>query len=237
MAKYSKESLDKLLFLIDEICNEEENLWFTEEIQKKKFNLNNTSISKDSFLEIKKDTTKIINILDINPSCSVDYSFIKHKLLKTRLELDNLRMENIRYDLKEKDEMKRLYDFCINAFYQIENLINFYYYEKFPKIENLLTHLENIKDSKFKRKEEKNIGDIAIFAKIYAFNKTYYSEDFTGYNIDSLRLIRNEGLHRCSRIKSIENENKRLHDFLKHATFHSIHSLVNSLAEKVKENL
>jgi len=237
MPKYSKESLEKLLVLIDEICKDEENLWFKNNIQKRLITLGGTTISDKSFLEIKKDTSKIINILDINPSCSVDYSFINHKLLKTRLELDNLRMENVRYDLKEKDEMKRLYDFCINAFYQIENLINFFYYEKFPKIENLLTHLENIKESKFKRKEEKNIGDIAIYAKIYAFNKTYYPDDFTGYNIDSLRLIRNEGLHRCSRIKSIENENKRLHDFLKYATFHTVHSLVNSLAFKVKENL
>ena len=237
MAKYSKESLEKLLLLIDEICNQEENYWFKEQIHKKVFLSKKDTFSKDYFLEIKKDTTKIIRVLNINPSISIDYSFIKHKLLKTRLELDNLRMENIRYDLKEKDEMKRLYDFCINAFYQIENLINFYYYEKFSKIENLLTHLENVKDSKFKRKEEKNVGDIPISVKIFAFNKTYYFDDFTGYNIDSLRLIRNEGVHRCSRIKNIENENKRLHDFLKHATFHSVHSLVNSLAEKVKQNI
>ncbi len=230
MAKYNKESLEKLLLLIDEICKDEENYWFKSELNSK---LN----QKNTFIEIKKDTTKIIDFLSINPVVSVDYSFINHKLLRTRLELDNLRMENIRYDLKETDEMKRLYDFCINAFYQIENLINFFYYEKFRKIDDLLLHLENIKDAKFKRKEERDIGDIAIYAKIYAFNKTYYSEDYTGYSIDSLRLIRNEGLHRCTRIKNIENENKRLHDFLKHATFHSVHSLVNSLAEKVKENL
>lgn len=236
MAKYSKESLEKLIILIDEICKEDENLWFKKSIEEKI--LTNKILPDNYFAEIKKDTSKIINILDINPSCSIDYSFIKHKLLKTRLELDNLRMENVRYDLKEKDEMKRLYDFCINAFYQIENLINFYYFEKYPKIQNLLTHLEGINGTSFKRKEERNIGDIAISIKIFAFNKTYYnSEDFTGYNIDSLRLIRNEGLHRCSRIKSIENENKRLHDFLKYATFHSVHSLVNTLATTIKESL
>lgn len=234
MGKYNKESLEKLLVLIDEICNDEENYWFKRELNLK---LDLKSDQTNNFIEIKKDTTKIIDFLSINPAVSVDYSFINYKLLRTRLELDNLRMENIRYDLKETDEMKRLYDFCINAFYQIENLINFFYYEKFRKIDDLLLHLENIKDAKFKRKEERDIGDIAIYAKIYAFNKTYYLEDYTGYSIDSLRLIRNEGLHRCTRIKNIENENKRLHDFLKHATFHSVHSLVNSLAEKVKENL
>jgi hypothetical protein len=237
MAKYSKESLEKLLFLIDEICKEEENLWFRNDLLSKLSSNNHTSAGKEIFLDLKKDTSKIIYFLDINPSCSIDYSFINHKLLRTRLELDNLRMENVRYDLKEKDEMKRLYDFCINAFYQIENLINYYYHEKYPKINDLLNHLEGIENIPFKRKEERNVGDVQIFIKIFAFNKTFYPDDYTGYNIDSLRLVRNEGLHRCSRIKNIETENKRLHDFLKYATFNSVHSLVNSLAIKVKENL
>ncbi len=235
MNNYSKESLEKLLILIDEICSQDEYLWFKNKLLSKAQGVE--VISNKAVIEIKNDTSKIVNFLNINPPLSIDYSYIKHKLLRTRLELDNLRMENVRYDLKETDEMKRLYDFCINAFYQIENLINFYYYEKFSKIDSLLSHLENIQSSSFKRKQEKNIGDIAISVKIYAFNKTFYNEDFTGYNIDSLRLIRNEGLHRCSRIKTIENENKRLHDFLKYATFHSVHSLVNVLSEKIKENL
>jgi hypothetical protein len=237
MAKYKKESLEKLLILIEDICKDEENLWFKNKLHSRFSFFNSLINSSNTYFEIKKDTSKIIKLLNLNPTISVDYSFIKYKLLRTRLELDNIRMENIRYDLKETDEMKRLYDFCINAFYQIENLINYFYYEKFKKIEDLLSHLENIKETKFKRKEEKNIGDIPIFIKIYAFNKTYFKEDYTGYNIDSLRLIRNEGLHRCTRIKNIENENKRLHDFLKHATFNSIHSLVNSLAVKIKEKL
>ena len=56
-------------------------------------------------------------------------------------------------------------------------------------------------------------------------------------NIDSLRLIRNEGLHRCTRIKNIENENKRLHQFIKYATFDSIHAIVYSLSIKIKNLL
>jgi hypothetical protein len=237
MGKYKKESLEKLILLINEICEDEANLWFKNKLKKLVGVTLESSDTNDSILEIKKDTSKIVYLLNLNPSVSVDYSFIKNTLLRTRLELDNLRMENIRYDLKEKDEMKRLYDFCINAFYQIENLINFYYYEKFPKINDLLNHIENIERTNFKSKEEKNIGDIPIYAKIYAFNKTFYKDNITGYNIDSLRLIRNEGLHRCTRIKNIENENKRLHEFLKYATFSSIHNLVQSLATKIKENL
>jgi|GEM_PF-6456399 len=234
---YSKETLRKFIKLIEEISNEPDNEWFKGELLKslhKKIKIEN-----DTLIDVKKDTSKIVDFLDINPSCSVDYSYIRHKLLRTRLELDNLRMENVRYNLKEKDEMKRLYDFIINAFYQVENMINYYYFEKFPKIEDLLDHLEKIPRTKFQRKHEQSIGDITISVKIFSFVSTFYKtdQDFTGYNIDSLRLIRNEGVHRISRIKNIENENQRLHQFLKYATFDSIHALVNSLSIKINQLL
>lgn len=236
--KNNNENLNKLLLLIKEISNEPENAWFEKEIKKMFDGKDSNSKNENASIhEIKKDTSKIIFYLKLNPSCSIDFSFINHKLLRTRLELDNLRMENVRYDLDEKDEMKRLYDFCINAFYQVENLINYYYFEKFPKIEDLLTHLESIEDTSFKRKYEKDVGDITIATKIYSFTRTYFNfenEKLVGMNIDSLRLIRNEGLHRCTRIKNIENENKRLHQFIKFATFDSVHSIVNSLTFKIK---
>lgn len=239
--KNYQESLNKLLDFIVELSNLEKNKWFKNELIRRLSSTSNNSVIHNHILhEIKNDTSKVIDYLEINPSCSIDYSFIDHKLLRTRLELDNLRMENVRYDLKEKDEMKRLYDFCVNAFYQVENLINYYYYEKFPKISDLLTHLEGVENTKFKRKEEKNISEITIAVKIYSFNRTYFNEDSnkkTGWSIDSLRQIRNEGLHRCTRIRNIENENRYLHEFLQFATFVSIHAIVNALADKIKSLL
>ncbi|MCX6197366.1 MAG: hypothetical protein NTY55_12095 [Flavobacteriia bacterium] len=236
-----KNNLNKLIDFVIELSQLNGNDWFKKKLENHFSNIKKNDCKSDSNIaaEIKQDTSKIIHFLEINPSCSVDYSFIEHKLLRTRLELDNLRMENVRYDLKEKDEMKRLYDFCINAFYQVENLLNFYYYEKFPNIEDLLPHLESIEGTSFRRKDEKNIGDITIATKIYSFTRTYYasSEKFIGMNIDSLRLIRNEGLHRCTRIKNVENENKRLHQFIKYATFDSVHAIVYSLSIKVKKLL
>lgn len=235
----NKENLTSLIDFVIDIANQEGNEWFKKELIDS-LTLQNSGIRINDITEIKKNTDKIVDLLDINPEVSIDYSFIGHKLLRTRLELDNLRMENIRYDLKEKDEMKRLYDFCINAFYQIENLINYYYFEKFPDINALLTHLEQIESSNFRRNKEKNVGDITIATKIYSFNKTHFKDEeskFNGINIDNLRLIRNEGLHRCTRIKNVENENKRLHQFIKYATFDSIHSSVNILAIKVKDLL
>ncbi len=235
----TREQIESLIKLITEIANQPGNEWvrssLLNEINGSTKN-ETDNIGSSLIVDIKKDTNKVIELLEISPECSIDYSFIKHKLLRTRLELDNLRMENVRYDLKEKDHMKRLFDYSVNAFYQIENLINLYYFEKFPEINNLLNHLESIENTTFKRKEEmKSIGDITIATKIYSFNKTYYNGQ--SMNIDNLRKIRNEGLHRCTRIARDEEENPKLHKFLSYATFDSIQSTVNNLALKIKNLL
>lgn len=239
-----KKQLEFILSVLKQIPHSETNQWFWDEVLEvgkvgEKENIKSISKAGDLTV-IKNNTVKIIDYLSLSPELSIDYSFISHSLLRKRLELDNLRMENVRFDLTEKDEIVRLYNYIVNAFYQIENLINFYYHEKYKTINSILTHLESIENTKYRRKDEKNVGDITIAAKIYAFNKTFYQnddKDFTGYNIDSLRQIRNEGSHRATRIKNIENENKRLHDFLKFATFDSILALVKDLAEKVKTNI
>jgi hypothetical protein len=236
---YNKERLLKLLKLVKEITDNPENLWFKESLLSTLKKVETTNLSLSTMIDIKKDTNKVVEYLSIKPECSIDYSFIKkHQLLRTRLEIDNIRMENVRYNLNEKDEMKRLYDFCINAFFQIENLINYFYFEKYPQINDLMDHFEGIPATQFKRsKEMKNIGDVSIGVKIFSFNRTYFlkeDEKYLGMDIDNLRKIRNEGLHRCTRIKNIENENIYLHKFLKFATFDSVHSIVNSLALKIK---
>lgn len=236
MAKHKKENLEKLLKLIGEISNDPDNLWFKEELLEKykDKNIYNTD-------DIFNNTETIKKYLSISPQLSIDYSFINHNILKNRLELDNLRMENVRIDIKEKDETKRLYDYIIYAFYQIENLINFFYFTKFSNFNELLNHLESTPKTNFKRnKYHKNISNINIATKIYTFNRTYLKLNTSvGYSIDSLRLIRNEGLHRCAIIikQGITEENKRLHNFLKNSNYDSIHNTLEILTLKIKENI
>ncbi len=233
---HKRENLKELIKLIKDISNKPENFWFKDELIRDLTTNPAYLLTEITLNDIKINTNKVVKYLEVEPECSVDYSFIGHELLRKRLDVDNLRMENIRFNLKERDEMKRLYDFCINAFYQVENLINYYYYEKFPDFKAFIDHLECIEGTKFILRAETNIGDVTIATKIYSFNRTHYKglNAQTGFNIDNLRLIRNEGLHRFTRIKNIENENQRLHQFLKHATFDSIHSLVAALADKIK---
>lgn len=234
MTTYKKESLEKLLTLIKEITNDGDNLWFKEALIK--------NLDHDSNYNHKtySNTEKIKEYLNLSPELSIDYSFIKHNILRKRLELDNLRMQNVRLSLNEKDEIKRLYDYIIYSFYQIENLINFYYYHKYPIINNLLNHLESIPYTKFKRSSfHKDISDINISSKIFAFNKTYFSlkGDFTGHNITSIRKIRNEGLHRCHVILKEGDSNSHLFKFLKYSNYDSIHKTLEKLTQKVKNNI
>lgn len=239
----TREQIESLIKLVTEIANQPGNEWVQKSLLEKfRYSTpkSNSSVGSSLIIDIKNDTNKVVELLEICPECSIDYSFISHKLLRTRLELDNLRMENVRFDLKEKDHMKRIFDFSVNAFYQIENLINYYYYEKYPKIDELLNHLESIEGTNFTRlTNHKNISDINIASKIFSFNRTFYNlkNEFQGFDIDSLRVIRNEGLHRCTRISKIENENPKLHKFLYYASFDSIHSIVNNLALKIKSLL
>lgn len=237
MAKQKKESLEKLLKLIEEISNDPDNLWFKEELSKR---LGNNSTKND---DIFKNTETIKKYLSISPELSIDYSFINHNILKNRLELDNLRMENVRIDIKEKDEVKRLYDYIIYAFYQIENLINFFYFTKYPNTKDLIIHLESIPYTKFKRNSyQTDISDINISTKIFTFNRTYLKSEkeiSIGYSIDSLRRIRNEGLHRCSVIirKGSNKENEKLYRFLKNANYDSIHRTLEILTLKIKDSI
>ncbi|MES2565498.1 MAG: hypothetical protein V4565_01450 [Bacteroidota bacterium] len=214
---------------------------------------NDSEMFHQDLIPIKTDTEAIRNHLSIRGNASIDYSFIKNEIVKSQLDKDNLRMENARFEISGKSELDRFYDFCVNAFYQIEQLINYYYGTKYPLIEDLLLHLESLQFPKkengvevlknsFKRnvyKPEKSIDEITIGSKLFAFRLEFFNikYDFTSINLDSLRLVRNEGQHRCEIIKNNINENKALFNFFKNNSFDTVHILVEKVKNKVKENL
>ena len=136
-------NLQNLLKLVKELSSKDDLEWFKNDL-KKHFNNQEKTISPNNSEQILSNTEKIKQYLSLSPELSLDYSYIPHKLLKTRLNLDNLRMENIRINLDEKNELKRFYDYIIYAFFQVENLINYYYHIKYPEIDTLLNHFESI---------------------------------------------------------------------------------------------
>jgi RNA-directed DNA polymerase len=146
----------------------------------------------------------------------VDYEFITHMGVRERLISDNLKMEKTLMDKIHDDENKFI-SFCTAAFHQIENLLNYYYWKRFPEIADLLEFLL-ANNPRFKKRHKtiddaKNrftkIGALDVNVLVYIFEKQFYFEagtnasekKFYDRRISKLREIRNDDSHRCSVIE------------------------------------
>lgn len=180
---------------------------------------------------ISGDVAAIRSALEIRATESLSYNFIKVQRLKDQLIIDNLRMENAALNLQEK-ESDRFYIFCVNAFYQLENIINYYYHVTFPNIDDLLTEIElatRSEEEKFRFKrssgtlKEKTVVDIHVYHKINALCNTLFPDNIAiKLTLNNLRKVRNEGEHRCQVIQEKRDESDKLYQFLQSATFNSI---------------
>ena len=230
-AKVHKNQLNALLEILSEKLKEPRNSEIRESLRRM---LDNA------------DLKDLRDIMRLSGYKSVDYSFIQEDILRTQLEVDNLRMEDAACSTQIKNEEERFFIYCINAFYQIENLTNYYFVKMFPEFPKLLEHLE--KNSNFKHKEdpitkeirEKSVGDIDISCKIYALTKQLFPSskeqpDYTYKTITGLRLVRNEGFHRCQ-IEETE-PNKTLDNFYRYNDFSSIRELLRKYANAILKQI
>lgn len=236
-----KSTIDKIKLLA------EQNSEFNQAMQKL---FGNTVSALPIQLEcsVSDDIKSIREALGIKANKSISYEFIKEQRLKDQLYIDNLRMENAAFNLQEK-EIDRFYVFCVNAFYQIENIINYYFHTKYPNIDDLLTVLEaSTKNDgeggkyQFKRSKkeplEKNVGDIQIFFKINALcNLLFPNDKDIKLTLSNLRKVRNEGEHRCQIIFTDKDENNKLYVFLKKATFNSIRIALIKVVSSIKQQV
>ena len=177
---------------------------------------------------VSTDVTAIRSALEIRATESLKYSFVKVPRLRDQLIIDNLRMENAALNLQER-ESDRFYIFCVNAFYQLENIINYYYHVMFPNINSLLTEIERATSTdpekyKFKRSgTEKNVADIAVYYKITSICNSLFPENISlKSTLNNLRKIRNDGEHRCQVLMEKRDESNNLYQFLQSATFNSV---------------
>lgn len=133
----------------------------------------------------------------------VDYSFISNEKVKIRLKGDDYEMEELygKYILSRED---LFVDFCTAAFHQIENLLYYFYWKRFPDIRDLSEYLyDNNPDARKKSKKGvyyyRKIGDIQIHYLVYLFEKEFYFDQNKSYKqeITFLRNARNDHSHRC----------------------------------------
>ncbi len=191
------------------------------------------------------DLSDLRDAMHLSGYKSIDYSFIKEDILRTQLEVDNMRMEDAAHSTQIADE-ERFFIFCINAFYQIENITNYYFAKRFPNFGDLMVYLEA--HSNFKHKVnpktqeivEKGVGDIDISCKIFAlcgelFPSTEDQPDFTYKMINNLRFVRNEGFHRCQVEGKTANE--KLEKFYKYNDFNTVRETLRKYITTIKEQL
>lgn len=193
----------------------EQNSEFSQEMRKL-FGKADSASDVNMSSNISADITAIRSALEIRANASITYSFVKNQRLRDQLIIDNLRMENAALNLQDP-EAGRFYVFCVNAFYQVENIINYFYHTTFPEIESLLKEIEDStqnekNDFKFRRTgKEQNVGSIPVAHKLNAFFNANLPEDQSlKWSIGTLRQVRNEGEHRCDIIRQEKDEGNNL---------------------------
>ena len=177
---------------------------------------------------VSSDVSAIRSALEIRATESLKYSFVKVQRLRDQLVIDNLRMENAALNLQEK-ESDRFYVFCVNAFYQIENILNYYYHILYPNINDLLSEIERATSAdpekfQFKRTNKENsVVDIPVYYKITAICNSLFPDNLQiKVILNNLRRIRNDGEHRCQVIMERRDESDNLYHFLQTATFNNV---------------
>ena len=206
----------------------EQNKDFAKEMRKMFGSNTSSALSTSITQQISDDVSVIREALEIRANKSISYDFVREQRLRDQLIIDNLRMENAALDLQHSEE-ERFYTFCINAFYQLENIINYYFHITYPDIKELVSVIEKYTEqdekgdfSYKKTGKEKSVGDIEIRHKINAICNVLFPKDKINMTLNQLRKVRNEGEHRCMIIQQEKNENEKLYNFFKYNSFNTV---------------
>lgn len=223
----------------------EQNKDFAKEMRKMFGSNTSSALSTSITQQISDDVSAIREALEIRANKSISYDFVRKQRLRDQLIIDNLRMENAALDLQHSEE-ERFYTFCINAFYQLENIINYYFHITYPDIKELVSVIEKYTEQDKNEKgdfsykktgKEKSVGDIQIVYKINAICNVLFPKDKINITLNQLRNVRNEGEHRCIIIQQEKNEDNHLYKFFKYNSFNTIRILLKKIVTAIKENI
>lgn len=195
-----KMQLTKLLAFVKELYDHPDNKIFAAGL--------NAIVLNRLTITTNQDIKKVKEALELRADYSIDYSFVKDIFVQRQLMIDNLRMENVLLNLS-MSEIERYDNFCVNAFLQVENILNYYFCEKYNKnLDSILTAIEDITQNDkypFKRIPNKTylyVSEIPIASKIQAFCNEFFpfdstNTDYTTKNLHTLRNMRNDIFHRA----------------------------------------
>lgn len=239
-----KSTQERLLNTIKAIVANPNNEWFTNELRKALGVPSAPVYIVNSSVE--KEVRLIREALNIRGNQSIDYSFVKSDVIRKQLIVDNLRMEDAALNINVKDFSKRLSDFSLNAFYQVECLVNYYYGTVYG--ECIVEHIQDSLNksgyprelTKFER--ENGLNAITIANKLTALGVDLNLDRYVGASLYYLRELRNGSSHRPFTKKEIQNpeekekENKKK-NFWRNQGFESIRSLLSSFVSIIQKDL
>ncbi len=200
MTKYSKESLEKLLLLIDEICNEEENLWFKMEILKKySKNISNLNDLNELHKDLRR-TKSFLKYID-GQYWREGFNFYK-KISDSSLKL--MLISDFK-EMKISENDNNMLEFVRRMILQLENILN-HLILKFDAYKIIIDSPDLYQGDKFNLVEgpysfflenrvQKPLKNIPLPSKL-TFIKIYFNINYS-FNIwRDLTFIRNKASHR-----------------------------------------
>lgn len=131
----------------------------------------------------------------------VEFNTITNDRVRLKLESDNRSME-----LEALVEESSYVRFCTMAFYQIENILKFYYHERFKgDFNHFVDFMFENSDYVRNRYKDKSRYNIKEFKKVnmelyvYLYEKEFFFDKKKSYDkiITILRKVRNDDSHRC----------------------------------------
>ena len=202
---------------------------------------------------IKEDTGQIRALLNMEASPSIDYSFIsdEFKVQREELELDNLKMENMRLKMVKHDKDK-LIEFTYFGARQVENLLNIYFdiikvinvndYEEWIELENknnpkntwhnyIPNKIKNIQENE--EKKQKNLADLDLGVKITFLE---YSENISPWNLRHIKDLRNS-VHPAKNDDEKQNRNVICEKIDKQGGYNMVREEVQKVVKIVKNKL
>ena len=153
-------------------------------------------------LDAQIKAARSTQFLPIEPS--LNYEKITDTRVRNQLLADNTRMEYALIDTKifiDFGEDLAFRRFCAFAFFQVEELLRFYYFKKFAHRMNEMRH-EFVRydiDITYLKKAKK-ISDLTPWILIKAYNYEFFESKNNPktWGLDNLRNIRNLEEHRCT---------------------------------------
>lgn len=147
--------------------------------------------------QLTTEVASLKQLLSLKAEPSVDYNDITHLATQKHLRVDNLSMEEAALNLSHSDT-ERFYNFCSRATFQIENLLNYFYWKRPNGLEALVALLQN-KGTVFYEGVPKKVSGVKTYSKILAFEtEFYYPLGEQNSKLQIINRVRNLDSHRCS---------------------------------------